>query len=49
MRTVNSAQLHPVSFQTMLNPHVTRYAKIGPPMKEVCKKKSAVEKKETVP
>jgi hypothetical protein len=48
MRTVNSAKLHPVSFQTVLNQNVTRYAKTGPLMKEVSKK-STVEKKETVP
>lgn len=50
MRTVNSAQLHPVSFQTVLNPNVTRCAKIGPLMKEVWRGGgSTVEKKQTVP
>jgi hypothetical protein len=47
MRTVNSAQLHPVSFQTVLNPNVTRYAKIGPVMTGM-QNKSTVEKEETV-
>jgi len=36
MRTANSAELHPVLFQTVLNPNVTIYAKTGPLMKEVC-------------
>jgi hypothetical protein len=45
MRTVNSAELHPVSFQTVLNPNVTRYTKTGPLMKEVCQKKALLKRK----